>query len=373
MRLTKRLLTSVCPVAVLAAPFVMGITPAFAQSTGTQEMETVVVTGTHIQLNGLMNAAPISKERSTITSEFLNTQSAGQTVFASLNFMPGINFTNNDPYGSSGGDIRVHGQDGNHISLTLDGMPLNDTGNYAVYTNQMIDPEVIDHVSANQGATDVDSPTAAATGGVIAIVSDRPHDEFGAEAVISGGSFSDERGFGRIDTGKFGPWGTQAFAALSWQDYDKFKGPGEERKIQGNIKFLQDFGSAGWITLAGHWNSNRNSSYYGEDYVPSTAGFTSSLAASMNIIKNPNGGGYIQNPLFSSASSGFSGSGWSTDYQTSCVYNRTGSNNNSGTPTAAPVNGTVDFTQTTCGNWYKVKINPSDTGNIREQSLWQYG
>ena len=25
---------------------------------------------------------------------------------------------------------------------------------------------------------------------------------------------------------------------------------------------------------------------------------------------------------------------------------------------------------TTCGNWYRAKINPSDTGNLREQSLW---
>ena len=66
--------------------------------------------------------------------------------------MPGINFTNNDPYGSSGGNIRVHGQDGNHVSLTFDGMPLNDTGNYAVYTNQMPDPEIVNRVSANQGA-----------------------------------------------------------------------------------------------------------------------------------------------------------------------------------------------------------------------------
>ncbi|MDE2498597.1 MAG: TonB-dependent receptor plug domain-containing protein [Alphaproteobacteria bacterium] len=270
MQLTKKLLTSVCPVAILAAPLVLGITPAFAQSTGTQEVETVVVTGTRLSTNGLMNAAPISKERSTITSEFLNTQIAGQTVFQALNFMPGVNFTNNDPYGSSGGNIRMHGQDGNHISLTLDGMPLNDTGNYAIYTNQMVDAEVVDRISANQGSTDVDSPTAAATGGVVAIVTDKPHDDFGAEAVLTGGSYSDQRYFGRVDTGKFDPWGTQAFAALSWQDYDKYKGPGELRKIQGNIKFLQDLGSVGWITLAGHWNTNRNNSYYGEYYAPNT-------------------------------------------------------------------------------------------------------
>ncbi|MDE2164482.1 MAG: TonB-dependent receptor plug domain-containing protein [Alphaproteobacteria bacterium] len=297
MQLTKKLLTSVCPVAILAAPLVLGITPAFAQSTGTQEVETVVVTGTRLSTNGLMNAAPISKERSTITSEFLNTQIAGQTVFQALNFMPGVNFTNNDPYGSSGGNIRMHGQDGNHISLTLDGMPLNDTGNYAIYTNQMVDAEVVDRISANQGSTDVDSPTAAATGGVVAIVTDKPHDDFGAEAVLTGGSYSDQRYFGRVDTGKFGPWGTQAFAALSWQDYDKYKGPGELRKIQGNIKFLQDLGSVGWITLAGHWNTNRNNSYYGEYYAPNTTGYTSSLAAQADIVKNPSGGGYIANPL----------------------------------------------------------------------------
>jgi len=361
MRLTRKLFASVCPVAILAAPFVLGITPAFAQSTGTQEIETVVVTGTRISTNGLMNAAPIAKERSTITSEFLNKQIAGQSVFSSLNFMPGVNFTNNDPYGSSGGNIRVHGQDGNHISLTLDGMPLNDTGNYAVYTNQMIDSEVIDRVSANQGATDVDSPTAAATGGVVAIVSDKPHDDFGVEAVVSGGSWSDQRYVGRVDTGAFGPWGTRAFAEMSYQDYDKYKGPGHLRKIQGNVKFLQDFGSAGWITLAGHWNSNRNNSYYAEDYFPNITGFgtTGSVSSTTpDLIKNPNGGGYVANPTPASlASASFTGTGWNRDYLTTCAY-------------TAPTAGVADSTMTGCGNFYKNKINPSDTGNIRAQSLW---
>ncbi|MDE2266957.1 MAG: TonB-dependent receptor, partial [Alphaproteobacteria bacterium] len=150
-------------------------------------------------------------------------------------------------------------------------------------------------------------------------------------------------------------WGTQAFAALSWQDYDKYKGPGELRKIQGNIKFLQDLGSVGWITLAGHWNTNRNNSYYGEYYAPNTTGFTSSLAAQADIVKNSNGGGYVANPLNTSTS--YSGTGWQRDYMVACAYTK---------PTA----GVADNTMTTCGNWYKAKINPSDTGNIRAQSLW---
>jgi len=366
MRITKRLFTSACPAALL----VLSMTPVFAQSTGTQDVETVVVTGTRVNLNGLMNAAPIAKERSTITSDFLQTQVRGQTVFQALNFMPGVNFTNNDPYGTSGGDVRIHGQDGNHISLTLDGMPLNDTGNYAIYTNQMIDPEVIDKVSTLQGATDVDSPTAAATGGVIAITSDKPHDDFSAMGEANVGSFSEQSYVARVDSGKIGPWGTQAFIEASYQDYDKYKGPGLERKHQVNAKIYQDLGDVGWFSIAAHWNSNRNNSYYGEDYVPNTTGFTSSLASTADIIKNPNGSGYVANPLWSSTSAGFNEPGWDRDYQTSCVYNRTGTNNNSGTITAAPVQGTTDYTMTTCGNWYRAKVNPSDTGNIRAQSLW---
>jgi len=273
MRLSKHLFASACPAALLA----VSMTPALAQSTGTQDVETVVVTGVRVNLNGLMNAAPIAKERSTITSDFLNTQVAGQTVFQSLNFMPGVNFTNNDPYGSSGGTVRLHGQDGAHISLTLDGMPLNDTGNYAIYTNQMPDPEAVARVSVNQGTTDVDSPTAAAMGGVIAIVSDLPHDDFGALGTFSYGSFGKVRANVRVDSGAIGPWDTKAFAMLSYQDYNKFKGPGHLRKIQGNFNIYQDLGSVGWFSFAGHWNNNRNNSYYGLQWVPNTNGFTTSL------------------------------------------------------------------------------------------------
>jgi len=360
MRVTRTLFASACPAALLA----LSMTPALAQSTGTQDVETVVVTGIRVNINGLMNAAPVAKERSVVTSEFLNTQTSGQTVFQALNFMPGIIFTNNDPYGASGGDIRMHGQDGNHISLTLDGMPLNDTGNYAIYTNQMLDPEVVDRVSALQGATDVDSPTAAATGGVINIVSDKPTDDMHATASLSAGSFDRQRYLVRVDSGKFGPWDTTAFASLSYQDYDKFKGPGHERKIQGNIKFDQEFGDIGWFTLAAHWNSNRNDSYYSEDYLP----VTSTTNTTVDIINGP--GGFIANPAWTQSTSTsaytFNDSGWNRDYAATCVANKIGSNTGS---FGAMASGQVDFTNI-CGGFYKLRINPSDTGNIRFHSLW---
>src|SRR5689334_10592608 len=144
-----------------ASPAMLLLTqPAMAQSTGTQEIETVVVTG-QVAGTGVLTVLDIPKERSVITKDFIDTQPAGQTVFDTLNTVPGFNFTNTDPYGNSGGNIRLHGMDGNRISLTWDGMPLNDTGNYATFTNQIVDTEIIDRVSVNQGTTDVDSPTAS--------------------------------------------------------------------------------------------------------------------------------------------------------------------------------------------------------------------
>lgn len=348
MRVSKRLFTSVAPAALMA----LAVVPAFAQSTGTQDVETVVVTGVRANLNGLMNAAPIAKERSTISKEFLETQIAGQTVFQSLNFMPGVNFTNNDPYGSSGGTIRLHGQDGAHIALTLDGMPLNDTGNYAIYTNQMPDAEGVDRISVNQGTTDVDTPTAAAMGGVIAIQSDMPHDEFNALGSISFGQFAKQRYLVRVDSGKIGPWDTKAFATLSYQDYDKFKGPGHLKKIQGNFNVYQDMGDLGWFSVAGHWNANRNNSTYGLQWSPNTTGFSTSLAGKVDLING--GDSYIANPL---SKNSVDGTGWDTDYQAACAY-------------AAPKAGTADKTMTSCGNWYRGKVNPSDTGNLRFHSLW---
>jgi iron complex outermembrane receptor protein len=346
----------------------LSLTPALAQSTGTQDVETVVVTGTRVNLNGLMNAAPVAKERSVITSDFLETQTSGQTVFQSLNFMPGINFTNNDPYGTSGGNIRMHGQDGNHISLTFDGMPLNDTGNYAIYTNQMPDPEIVDRVSALQGATDVDSPTAAATGGVIAISSDKPHDEFGAMGSVSMGEFSMLRAFARVDTGKIGPWGTTVFGTFSYQGYDKFKGSGKLKKIQANLKLYQDFGDLGWFSLAGHFNVNRNNSYYSPNYVQDSSLLTASqLSGSTDLIKDANGN-YVATSRANST--GYNTTGWDRDYADTCTYNSS-SGSTPGTPTA----GVADSTMTSCAptstsGWYKLRINPSDTGNVRFHSLW---
>src|SRR6185295_12265333 len=227
---------------------------AFAQSTGTEAVEEsmseVVVSATRVRSIGMVGDQRAPKSRVSLSSEYLESQPAGQTIFQSINQIPGVNFTNSDAYGTAGGNLRIRGFDGSRVSVTFDGVPLNDSGNYALFTNQMLDPELVDRVDVNLGTAFVDSPTASATGGTVAYKTRRPQDEFGGQAVVSYGDENYRRGFLRVDTGEWGSLGTKAFIAASYQKYDKFKGPGELEKKQFNAAVRQDFENENFIQLA---------------------------------------------------------------------------------------------------------------------------
>jgi iron complex outermembrane receptor protein len=321
---------------------------AFAQSSGTEAVEEsmseVVVTATRARQIGLVGDQTAPKSKVTLTSEFLQTQSPGQTVFQSINQIPGVNFTSSDAYGTSGGNLRIRGFDGSRVSVTFDGIPLNDSGNYALYPNQMLDPELIDRVDVNLGTTDVDSPTASATGGTVAYRTRRPQDAFGGQAVVSYGDENYRRGFLRVDSGQFGESGIRSFVAASYQKYDKFKGPGDLEKKQFNAMVRKDFENGDFISLATHYNENRNAFYrnasqknfedFGRDYENLVS--CTRDAPTAGVADNEN-------------------------------------RNNVVVPTAPVSANDILANPSSCTNYYGVRINPSDTGNIRMQSLWHLG
>jgi iron complex outermembrane receptor protein len=319
----------------------------FAQSTGTEAAEEamteVVVSATRVRNIGIVGDQTAPKSRITLSGEYLDKQLSGQTVFQALNQIPGVTFTNSDPYGTSGGNLRIRGFDGSRVSVTFDGVPLNDSGNYALFTNQMLDSELIDRVDVNLGTTDVDSPTASATGGTVAYRTRKPNDEFGGQAVVSGGENNYRRAFLRVDTGEFGPWGTKAFVAASYQNYDKFKGPGELEKKQFNAVIRQDMDNDNFVSLAFHFNRNRNAFYrtasaaqfaqFGRDY--DNIDTCARDAPTAGVADNDNATPVASTPTLSSGDN--------------------------------PLN------TSSCSNYYGVRINPGDTGNIRMQSLWHLG
>ncbi len=325
---------------------------AFAQSTGSIEVEDEIVVTASRSADGVDGIViPDSpKARGVITQELIERQAAGQSILNTINLIPGVNFTNSDAYGSSGGNIRIRGFDGNRISLTFDGFPLNDSGNYAIFSNQQLDPELIEQVNVNLGTTDVDSPTASAAGGTVNYRTVVPGNELGALLSASLGEDNYHRVFGMVNFGEVTSFGTKAWVSASTARNDKFKGPGRIYKQQYNARIYQPLGDDGdFLSFAAHYNQNRNNFYrnpsvndlrtlFTPTVIPTAA--TVSAAAPLNL-------------------------GVLTGAQEASLFNF---ENDALCRRPTPGTGAQTDATTTCTNFAGVRINPSNTGNARFNS-----
>ena len=314
-------------------------TAAFAQSTGTQEFEqeAIIVTGTRTNEVGGVQAPDSAKAKAVLTKEMIGRQNPGQTILDTINLVPGVSFQNNDAYGSGGGTLSIRGFAGDRISLTFDGVPLNDSGNYAIYSNQQLDPELIEQVNVNLGTTDVDSPTAAAVGGTVNYRTIMPATKFGGRVVGSLGQFDFRRIFAIIHTGEIGAFGTRAWVSVSNAKNDNpFNNYGKVDKQQYNAKIYQPIGTNGdFVAIGGHYNQNRNN-------------FFGSVS-----LRNDR-----------AVPSGFPQDRDDREYNINYPCQTT-------TPEAGVEDRPNDETPTgfsDCGTEFDRRYNPSNTGNIRGQS-----
>lgn len=311
---------------------------AYAQSTGSVDFDgdTVVVTGARVGDVGGFVSPEGSKSRGILTDEFIQRQTPGQSINDVINYLPGVNFQNNDPFGSAGGTLNIRGFDSTRISQTFDGVPLNDSGNYQIYSSQQLDPELIEQVNVNYGSTDVDSPTAGASGSTVNYRTRNPSETLGGQIVASLGEFNFHRVFGVIDTGTFTPFGTRAFFAGSTSINDAVYGnKGEIKKQQYNVKVYQPVGSNGdFVSVAGHYSQSRN-------------GFFGSVP-----LRTDTTGGRV---VGSGTTNRFPLTRDERDFTIpDCTL-------------AAARPGVVD-TANTCGSFFEERFNPSNTGNVRINS-----
>ena len=307
---------------------------AFAQSTGSIDFENeIVVTATTSDDVGGVITPDTSKAKAVLTQEFIGRQTPGQSINDVINQLPGVSFQNNDPFGSAGGKLTIRGFDNSRISQTFDGVPLNDSGNYQLYSSQQLDSELIEQVNVNLGSTDVDSPTAAASGSTVNYRSRKPYEKFGAKLAGSYGEYGFFRLFGSVDTGEFTPWGTRAFFSASHGENDNvFNSRGRIDKQQYNAKIFQPIGSGGdFISIAGHYNESRNN-FFGS--VPLRLDTTGSRIVPNRFPLTKDERFYVV---------------------ARCLVNEV----------ARP--GVAD-TANTCGSTFDERINPSNTGNVRVAS-----
>ena len=246
--------------------------PAFAQSTGSidfDEDNVIVVSGARASDVAGVEIPDSPKAKVTLSEEIIQRQAPGQTINETLNLVPGVSFTNNDPFGSLGGSFTIRGFSSDRISQTFDGLPLNDSGNYALYTNQQVDPEIIGSVTVSLGSTDVDSPTASAAGGTINILTKTPDLDFGVTTtltygnIISRGDPGDRnmyRFFAKVETGELTASGLRAFVSASRTENEStFSNYGGVQKQQYNARIFQPLANGDdFISLAAHYNANRN-------------------------------------------------------------------------------------------------------------------
>lgn len=250
--------------ALLCSAVVVVPSAAFAQSTGTSTFEnTIIVTGTRNNGVGGVKVPDTTKAKNSLNQDFISRQQPGQSIDDMINYLPGVSFQSNGPYGDAGGTLTIHGFDSSRISQTFDGVPMNDSGNYALYSQEQLDPELIQQVNVSVGSTDLDSPTASATGGTVNYVLRDPYQEFHVRAQASVGDWDFRRFFGSVDTGNINRWGTRAFIAASNQhDVNPYDSSSEINKTQLNAKVYQPLGQAGdFVSANAFYVKNRGNHF----------------------------------------------------------------------------------------------------------------
>ena len=241
---------------------------ALAQSTGSQTaVSEVVVTAKKSSVaGGLGVAVTTAKDESIITQAYIKRQVGSANFAQIIDTLPGVTYSTEDPTGVLSSDFRLHGVPGDHVSFTLDGTPLNDTGNYAIYPGEYTPSEVIDHVTVNIGQTEIDSPSASALGGTVNIVGKTPPVTGGLYGSAAGGSYDYKRGYAEVDTGAVGPFGTRSYFSLNYVDADKYKGEGDITGWGADGKIYQPLKGDDFVAIAYTWQSNRPYFYESDSF-----------------------------------------------------------------------------------------------------------
>ena len=309
---------------------------ALAQSTGTNAVQEIVVTASRpLSLGGLVADQEAPKTRDVVSQAYISTQTAGGNAMSQLNLLPGINFTQDDPFGLAGsaGHFSIRGLKGANIGEMEDGLPLNDAGNYAVYAGERLDPEVLGSVNVITGSSEVDAPSASSLGGTINYNSLMPTNTFGGLLDASAGSFGEYRAAGLVNSGEVGPWGTKGWVEASYTQDNKFTtGFGRDYKWQVNGKVYQDLHHDGdFAAVAVFYDRQLLSNYDGVDFASSGNTATHPVATT----------GYNYHGLLTTP--------WNTDYNQYFVQPPSSSANTS---------------------FQGLQLNPTDTANIRASLLY---
>jgi len=207
--------------------------------------DTTVVsdTTTVYELPGLV---VVGRDESVATSAFLSealrVQPSGVNALEALNRAPAFNFTAADPFGfyEFGQNVQLRVFNREQVAMTVDGIPLGSqaTGGGSP-VGRFIESESVSQVKVHQGSGNIETVSNFGLGGAVTFETDRPRTEPSVRLEFSGGEFSSRRGYGRFDTGLFGS-GSRAYASVSRNEFDKWRGQGDMERTHVEGKFFQE-------------------------------------------------------------------------------------------------------------------------------------
>jgi iron complex outermembrane recepter protein len=228
----RKLKLSAISYALMCAGFVMPVHSAEVTEKQTTDVGVVKISGEGDDLgNGLMIEDDGVKARSTVTKAAIEKALPSGNAYQLLNLMPGVNAYSYDATGLYGGGLRVRGFNSDQMGFTVNGAPVNDSGNFAVYPQEYTELENLCEIFVTQGSADTEAPHAGASGGNVGLVSCAPKDEFGGKVSQSLGQLGFTKTFVRLDSGKLGEnHPLKFFISFSHAETDKFKGSGQANR-----------------------------------------------------------------------------------------------------------------------------------------------
>jgi len=208
-----------------------------------------------------------SRQVQTFTSEQFALEAAGTSPLKALDRLPGVTFQSADPFGAYewSARISIRGFNQNQLGFTLDGVPLGDMtyGNYnGLHISRAAISEDLGRIELAQGAGSLATASSSNLGGTLQFFTRDPSEDFHVQTDLTVGSENTVRAFGRVDTGAIEALGgLRGYASVVHQTADKWKGGGEQKQLQYDIKAVLPLGEDGSLTAFFNHSERREQDY----------------------------------------------------------------------------------------------------------------
>jgi len=224
---------------------------------------TVIVVGSGNKLgSGLMVNDDSVKNRSIINKASLEKEASTGNVYQSIAMLPGVNTYNYDGTGLFGGGLTIRGFNSDQLGFSINGVPVNDSGSFAVYPQEFIDKENVCQAAVAQGSTDLETASGSASGGSVSVITCDPEDKRRFRFSQTLGELNMTRTYVRVDTGRFANDMAKLFLSYSHTEADKWKGQGKAKKDHMDFGFALDLSPDNKILGSVLYNRAINNNIY---------------------------------------------------------------------------------------------------------------